>query len=448
MDTITSQVEDSSLHRSSTTTKTEVYTPIIGSPTMIEDKTRVLNATSHQHQHRYSKEKTCFEAQEDSDNPLKPRQSILEPSLPSPKKLSTNSQSIYSLSNNSLMIHSKDKMSSMKDWLSVIRSIQVERSTRRIPTDSWDSPPHQKPTPTTSLILSTSSIQHPSSSAVIHNEHKSIVLEKIQLLKLSDLAPFFYTSPGHDTLLLTKSKDLIISTQFKDKLHNHSRRYRLVIRGNSTHRLEMSELSNHMVMEFNDIAKSIHSSSMESIFSVKDYTHSSPHLISSQHISKSYSVYKLPSTLHKCYLRIYHMVEIIRSRLPRIILYLSVSSAHKILNTMDHHQDHNNSKNKIECKCMLMSNAPLPDFQVQWYDQTKLKYSLQSGKLSLSGPTISPYKYSTENTLDWTEIADEVQKSYLLVAQEAMRRCLEESKRKREESPIVIVDRDDQSYGS
>ena len=429
-----SLVEDSSIPRSSTTTAAEVYTPIASH--RIEDNTQLLNVVqSHPPtHHRYSGNKTPSELQDDSSNHLKPRQSTLEPSIPSARKFLTSSQSISSVSDS--IACSKDKGSSMKDWLSILKSIQIERSTRRVQPweNSWDAQPQPSNVALNPLMLSSSSIQSPS-SVIITEKRQS---DKIPLLKLADLTPFFYTSPGHDTLLLTKSKDLIVCAQFKDQLSN-LRRYRLCIRSNSLHRIEIGEISEPMVKELDLIANSVQTST-SSIFSVKDYSPMSPHLASHQNTLKHYSIYKLPSSLHKCYQRVYQMVETIKSRLPRIILYLSVSSACRILNKNNH--DEERSKSKIECKCMLMSNAPLPDFHVQFYDQTKLKYSLQSGKLSLSGPTIASYKYSMENTLDWTEIADDNQKAYLLIAQEAMRRCIEESRKKSHENPVVIVDND------
>ena len=417
------QLDDISINKSSTTTL-ESYHPIRSHTP--EDKTRLLDVSSSRHRYSVESGERIESSQMLSkSHPLIPRPSSYEPSIPSPSKQIHLHQSMSSVSDS---IASREQPSSMKNWLSVIKTIQVERSMRKIPPweNSWDNQ-LQRASALSENVLTSQSIEQSSQNKLA---------PRVPLLQLNDVSPFYYTSPGHDTLLLTLKKDLIICTPFKDQLNN-LRHYRLCIRANRLHRLEVGEISKDMLDELSRISASARASSnSSSIFSIKDYSAMSTQLISSKNITKCYCIYKLPPPLNKAYLRVHRIFDAIKSRVPRIVLYLSVASACKIL------RKHNDgiARNKIECKCMLMSNGPLPDFHVQWYDQSKLKYSLQSGKLCLSGPHISAYQYTTENTLSWTDIANDQQKSYLLVAQEAMRRCIEENKRKAEENPVVIVD--------
>ena len=60
---------------------------------------------------------------------------------------------------------------------------------------------------------------------------------------------------------------------------------------------------------------------------------------------------------------------------------------------------------KIEMKCMLMSNFPMPDFCAQWADGTYLRYSLCSGAMIVDCPIGQPARYSLASRLAGIEAA-------------------------------------------
>jgi hypothetical protein len=272
-------------------------------------------------------------------------------------------------------------------------------------------------------------------------------------IETTDVPPFLYTKKTTlETLLLTTNGDLLITTILREEDKQESKPCRLLIRSHSPHKLELGIITTQLhseLLRLSTLNESIPQQQQQttqlqqqrtssSTLFIQDYTSHSPGLLSSHGIVKSYSIYKLPNRLKKIYIRTSLIIEEIKSRIPKLVLYMSVTSAHLIKqrfqqssSTIDKSTT-SSSKTKIECKCMLMSNTPLPDFCIQWHDGTKLRYSLSTGKLNLSGPTISPYKWSASNassSLDWADIAHGKQVMYLLVAQEAMRRCLVESKK-------------------
>ena len=93
----------------------------------------------------------------------------------------------------------------------------------------------------------------------------------------------------------------------------------------------------------------------------------------------------------------------------------------------------------VDCKCMLMSNDPLPDFYIQWVDGVKLRYVLQTGRVRIDGTSHSQLLY-WEGLLHLSSINTPIRPGhqevfptiaaqfipYLQVAQSAFRRCLSE----------------------
>ena len=167
---------------------------------------------------------------------------------------------------------------------------------------------------------------------------------------------------------------------------------------------------------------------------------------------RTYSLRDVPGWIIPKYNKIARILDSVKCRIPKLILYVSSQAA---LRTRRSETNKGSSasptsertRRSVYCKCMLMSNDPLPDFCVQWADGVKLRYSLESGRLHLSShndpPRMPLYQWDDNDTSasesgqspnrprqagvpSWTATAPDSVKEYLLVAQLAMQRCLEE----------------------
>jgi hypothetical protein len=79
------------------------------------------------------------------------------------------------------------------------------------------------------------------------------------------------------------------------------------------------------------------------------------------------------------YRRLCGILEAVQSKVPKLVLYAKSSQATTRTSHAGASSDTAVEKG-IDCKCMLMSNEPLPDFCVQWADGAVLRYSLRTGK--------------------------------------------------------------------
>jgi hypothetical protein len=177
-------------------------------------------------------------------------------------------------------------------------------------------------------------------------------------------------------------------------------------------------------------------------------------LFSSKGWLRHYSIANpdMPSAIQDLYRKVAEILEEMKTRIPKLALYLSVKDT---------------ASTSIYCKCMLMSNGlcvqviylcltfkaklihfasslgSLPDFRIQWVDTTKLRYSLRSGRLHISGSSIGTFQWDGASCFILCTIlmfiifhlfigveglscsgAPDVVKDYLFVAQEMMRRCI------------------------
>lgn len=104
---------------------------------------------------------------------------------------------------------------------------------------------------------------------------------------------------------------------------------------------------------------------------------------------------QLPRALVAVNHRMTRLFEVLRSRTPKIILYLQprVQQAFNGVDTSSSGSSGHVSESVLtqyeSCKCMLMMNGPLPDFCVQWKNGARLRYSLRSSACSLQYPTAS-----------------------------------------------------------
>ena len=177
----------------------------------------------------------------------------------------------------------------------------------------------------------------------------------------------------------------------------------------------------------------------------------------------------LPPLLRRILYRVNAMLEIVKRRQPRLVVYMkpavvpkrhlsrAQSTSHDGAQAQTHAQtrapaqtqaqalgqvdnnsskapvmDMNGSKTNVRCKCMLMSNRPLPDFCVQWADGMRLRYALDSGQLQISGPAgqfLWDSSVKGGGPTQWASMAPKALRPYLLEAQKCMERCLMEQVR-------------------
>ena len=275
--------------------------------------------------------------------------------------------------------------------------------------------------------------------------------QTIKLIQHSDLIPFCYLSPKlEEIILVTAEKSILLVSSFHNAKTQRKEVYRVLLLARSPQQLALGRVDNAMSKELDLITNAVGLKSIpkqisgkrgsdddddknriycedknSSFLSLEDFSSLAVHLQSNDAASfcKFYSIYRLPKALRSLYLKTALIIGEIRSKIPKLVLYLTVNDVQK-------GQAAVNTGGKIACKCMLMSNTPLPDFCVQWADGTKLRYCLENGRLRLQGPSIAVYHWTDNGVKDgssvlgWAELATEEQSKYLLVAQRAMKRCL------------------------
>lgn len=88
---------------------------------------------------------------------------------------------------------------------------------------------------------------------------------------------------------------------------------------------------------------------------------------------QNYKTYQLDSytspTLDDCYENIIQLLNKSKKYIPKVVIYFNIISSQIM---------------SCRCKCMLMSNYPLPDFTIQFDDKTLLKYCLETSQIELT----------------------------------------------------------------
>jgi hypothetical protein len=234
-------------------------------------------------------------------------------------------------------------------------------------------------------------------------------------------------------LLLTPSGDVCFVSRFTSQSQHRASAYkmRVLLKNSQPYRLHVGRVSSSMEEEMShgmassstprateDLSRDSRNTTVENeypmllhtadckVFWIQPaiLTASSPHTL---HTFPSSSSSSPPPPLPKCLcMALHHIAAIfegIRRTTPKLILYLatsSISDLHDeragrfskgstivdndyISSEVDEHRTLRGKQRKgnVDCKCMLMSNSPMPDFQVQFADGTRLKYSLQRNTL-------------------------------------------------------------------
>jgi hypothetical protein len=278
---------------------------------------------------------------------------------------------------------------------------------------------------------------------------------------------FCYCAPRGDVLIVSKGGDVVYLTYLLDK-SNKLRPCRLSVRATNPLKLLLGKVNKDMCQEIRDIRAASMRGSAFSLASEEsgegegEGTDMGEHLLDRGNgggfIGKesfpdqtleilsdtlwitSYHITKLPYALKKTYATVARMLDAVKCKLPKLILYLtdnddSVSNKSHPTTTTTNETQHtsttNSNEKKAICKCMIMCNDPLPDFSVRWADGTKLRYCLSDGKLHITnnqGSSEDRYRWEgfTSTDTDWATSAPKSIRKYLLLAQSAMRRCLAE----------------------
>lgn len=304
---------------------------------------------------------------------------------------------------------------------------------------------------------------------------------------------FCYCAPRGDVLIVSKSGDVVYLTYLNDK-SNNLRPCRLSVRASNPLKLLLGKVTKEMCCEIRDIRESalqgnafsvsdhgdqdgksknpdddtrflgsndesVDRSSGGGFIGKESFPDQSLDILSDTLWITSYHVTKLPSSLRKPYQTVARMLEAVKCKLPKLILYLTEDDSSKQESPHDHARKSKIKEQKAVCKCMIMCNDPLPDFSVRWVDGTKLRYSLSNGNLHItnnSGSKDNHYRWegSASTAADWTTSAPKEIRKYLLLAQSAMRRCIAEDIRQQRDNedidstkqirpvnyPIVVVD--------
>ena len=226
-------------------------------------------------------------------------------------------------------------------------------------------------------------------------------------------------------LLLSSSRDVCFVTRFSAQSQNRSSastsyKMRVLLKSSQPYRLYVGRVSSSMEEEISHAMISSTSRTTDDLASGSPTTVQSdyPSLLDTSDckvfwiqpailLPSSPPVLSSPQPLPKCVCMALHHIaavfEGIRRTTPKLILYLATSSVHELGNIRRdplfqrsnltnndnvtsevddlHVVQREKRTSNVDCKCMLMSNSPMPDFQVQFADGTRLKYSLQQNTL-------------------------------------------------------------------
>lgn len=304
---------------------------------------------------------------------------------------------------------------------------------------------------------------HSLEDSISCQKHQTFMSENVSnlpLLKIP-LQPLLHCSVSGELLLSSPEGNIVFCTnvvirksaggKLSNSTDNLSIPIRLLIKKKNVSKIFSSALEYDLLNEYKELIRlkrkeGDETSGFSFLSENESRMLSTYQLFTNSDKCQIFSIKDLPGWLATRYRKIYKMLEAVKCRLPKLILYCTSLDAISIENVSLVSKDFRATKTAPEpdksrvvyCKCMLMSNDPLPDFCVQWADGVKLRYSLASGRLYLSSPDDPPnsplYQWDG-NALptreapmvpSWVQGAPNSVKKYLLVAQGAMQKCLEQ----------------------
>lgn len=232
---------------------------------------------------------------------------------------------------------------------------------------------------------------------------------------------FCYITPKQN-LLLHSSSSICYFVQLKTK--RGQQYHRLCQMKSSPLQLHVSTCSPDVLDELQHILEVTPRSSVDSSAAITGSGQllspisANSSLLSSCTTTK-YASTNLPSSLRRHYQFVTTLLALLPSKLPKLTLYLRNPTAF----------DDVIDKAPIFCKCILMSNLPLPDFLVRFANAFKIHYALDNGHLTISQPgkngqSLVLYEGDMNSTSNWCEFAPKEFHKYILTSQKAMQMCL------------------------
>jgi hypothetical protein len=299
--------------------------------------------------------KDIYNINDNDNNIIKPTPSVDPPHNKKKSKSTSSTQITSHLS----------KLSSSSSWIDTIRDYR----------QSID-----KSSSLSKVLSSASSNNIFQDNKKIKNKVERSTIEKpIPLKQLISnripLQPFTYCSNTGDILIGSIDGDILLCTTIRDR-NNVVVSCRICVRVSKPFVVNIGKLNDFMEAEIKKLRRQVYeenfgnnnNSKHENAFSTKLLCSNKHEMLSNDLWLNSFILDNLPSGIEKLYNRMEKILNIILKNIPKLILYLSSKLA---------------DTSNISCKCMLMSNLPLPDFRVQFADGTKLQYYLQSGKLHI-----------------------------------------------------------------
>jgi polo-like kinase 4 len=307
------------------------------------------------------------------------------------------------------------------------------------------------------------------------------------------LQPIVYCNHNGELLIVSGAGDVLLCSLAKDARGN-DRRYRVCVRAKRPLALLVGSMTDGMEGEcrrlcaqrFDENGQKREQTSVgasQQLLSLSqrdkgDGDFTGLELLSAKQWVKEHDIRSLSPQLNRIRFRVSAMLEVVKRRQPRLVLYIKSSSKNgsggggssssnmidkqgkgksKKKNKKKEEEDDDKGANreggstttatatvggsekKVHCKCMIMNNHPLPDFCIQWADDTKLRYALESGQLQVSGPLGQFHWDAVAETgsnsgshghghgvAQWASTAPQKLRGYLVDAQRFMGRCLSE----------------------
>jgi hypothetical protein len=222
--------------------------------------------------------------------------------------------------------------------------------------------------------------------------------QRILLTSLCEgLAPFQYVSTSGEVLALTFRGDIVYCCDMSvDRQRGETKAMRLFVDHTKPLQPIVSELSRSDIIQFESLRRgrslTVTITPLEDIccHPIKAFLS----IISDESAFCQWTIFSNDrnqrnlgldnSVTSKLYDRICELLPPLKSRLPKMIMYINIQPKNDICDQPSPIiADTSGSGSSVNCKCMLMSNTPLPHFCIQFKDKTSFRYDLKTGNVSI-----------------------------------------------------------------
>jgi hypothetical protein len=215
-------------------------------------------------------------------------------------------------------------------------------------------------------------------------------------------------SSSHSLLLLTEEKDILLVTRIGAASRDL---VRVLIKSSSPFRVWIGRLGEEMVEEYTSLILSRQPRTSSDVVAGPSRCRALLCPSGSREVSLLRATDPVPESVVLMLRHLASLLESIRSSTPQLVVYLSSKDMDRLLAARkgghtrsppspDEATPSSSSSGRlqdkrVDCKCMLMSNSPLPDFHVQFEDGTRVRYFLHSNRVSI-------VRSSGEEPIQWT----------------------------------------------